>query len=216
MDIFQIHTWPTIGKVDISNLMMIIISGTKIPFRSLKPERVSLTRTTTFSIYTHKNDIMEYLLLSSEKILTPQRFSWFWLTRVGYSLYTCIYSIWRPNRETRQRDTHVTSDTILCAFHTFQIIFNTFFFKFYYGTPPDWYICNKCHSSAIYVTLVSDICGICRVLLTLNTSPPGQNGRHFADDIFRRIFVNGKFWICIEISLKFVPKGPVDNNQALG
>ena len=38
----------------------------------------------------------------------------------------------------------------------------------------------------------------------LNSSPPGQNGRHFADDIFRCIFVNGMFCILIKISLKFV------------
>ena len=40
----------------------------------------------------------------------------------------------------------------------------------------------------------------------LKLSPHGQNGRHFADDIFRRIFVNDKFSILIKISLKFVPK----------
>ena len=47
------------------------------------------------------------------------------------------------------------------------------------------------------------------------THPPGQNGRHFADDIFRCIFVNEKFCILIWISLKFVPKGPIDNIPAL-
>ena len=46
-------------------------------------------------------------------------------------------------------------------------------------------------------------------------SPPEQNGRHFADDILRCIFVNGKDCILIKISLKFVPKGPIDNNHAL-
>ena len=34
--------------------------------------------------------------------------------------------------------------------------------------------------------------------------PPGKNGRHFADDIFKCIFVNEKFCILIKISLKFV------------
>ena len=51
--------------------------------------------------------------------------------------------------------------------------------------------------------------------LNINSSPPGQNGRHFADNIFRCIFVNEKFCILIIISLKFVPKGPIDNNPAL-
>ena len=51
--------------------------------------------------------------------------------------------------------------------------------------------------------------------LYLNSSPPGQNGRHFADDIFRCVFVNEKSCILIRISLNFVPKGPIDNNPAL-
>ena len=53
------------------------------------------------------------------------------------------------------------------------------------------------------------------VQLCLCWSPLGQNGRHFADDIFRCIFVNEKFCILIKISLKFVPKGPIDNNPVL-
>ena len=51
--------------------------------------------------------------------------------------------------------------------------------------------------------------------LRINSSPPGQRGRHFAHDIFSCIFVNEKFDILIEISQKFVPKGPIDNNIAL-
>ena len=39
----------------------------------------------------------------------------------------------------------------------------------------------------------------------VNSSPPGQIGRHFEDDIFRCIFVNEKFCILIKISLKFIP-----------
>ena len=33
--------------------------------------------------------------------------------------------------------------------------------------------------------------------------------------IFSCIFVNEKFWILNKISVKFVPKGPIDNNPAL-
>ena len=46
-----------------------------------------------------------------------------------------------------------------------------------------------------------------------NSSPPGQNGHYFTGDSFMCIFVNEKF--CIWISLKFVPKGPIDNNRAM-
>ena len=49
----------------------------------------------------------------------------------------------------------------------------------------------------------------------VNSSPPGQNGHRFTDDIFRCIFVNETFCILIKISLKFVPKSPIDNNLAL-
>ena len=38
-----------------------------------------------------------------------------------------------------------------------------------------------------------------------------QNGRHFADDIFKCIFLNENIWISINISLNFVPKGQINN-----
>ena len=42
-----------------------------------------------------------------------------------------------------------------------------------------------------------------------------QNGRHFADDIFKCIFLNENVWILIKISLNFVPKDPINNIPAL-
>ena len=49
----------------------------------------------------------------------------------------------------------------------------------------------------------------------VNTLRLRQDGRHFADDISKCIFLNENVWIPIEISLKFVPKGPIDNIPAL-
>ena len=46
-------------------------------------------------------------------------------------------------------------------------------------------------------------------------NPPGQNGRHFADDISKCIFIHGKFCILIQTSLKFVQRGPINNKPAL-
>ena len=40
-------------------------------------------------------------------------------------------------------------------------------------------------------------------------------GRHFADDIFICIFLDENVWIPIKISLKFVPKGPINNIPSL-
>ena len=44
---------------------------------------------------------------------------------------------------------------------------------------------------------------------------PRQNGRLFADDTFIHIFLNENIRISIKISLKFVPKGLINNNPAL-
>ena len=49
----------------------------------------------------------------------------------------------------------------------------------------------------------------------LNTLRLRQNGRHFPDNTFRPIFLNENIRISIEISLKFVPKVPINNIPAL-
>ena len=51
--------------------------------------------------------------------------------------------------------------------------------------------------------------------LIINKLWPRQNGRHFPDDIFKRIFLNENVWISIKISLKIVPRGPINNISAL-
>ena len=49
----------------------------------------------------------------------------------------------------------------------------------------------------------------------VNTLRPRQNGRHFAEDIFKYIFLNENVWVPIKISLKVVPKGRINNIPAL-
>ena len=49
----------------------------------------------------------------------------------------------------------------------------------------------------------------------INTLRPRQNGRHFTDDILKYIFLNEIVWIPTEISLKSVPKDPINNIPAL-
>ena len=90
---------------------------------------------------------------------------------------------------------------------------------------------NKPLSESMMVSLLTHVCvtrpqwvNICILhlipctweqWLCFNSSPPWQNGRHTTDKIFRCIFLNEKFCIMIKISLKFVPKGPIDNKSAL-
>ena len=52
-------------------------------------------------------------------------------------------------------------------------------------------------------------------IIYFNTLKPRQDGRHFSDDIFKRIFLNQNVRIPINISLEFVPKGPINNIPAL-
>ena len=51
--------------------------------------------------------------------------------------------------------------------------------------------------------------------IIVNSLRPRQNGRHFADDTFKRLFQNENVWISIKISLKFVPKAPINNIPSL-
>ena len=51
--------------------------------------------------------------------------------------------------------------------------------------------------------------------ILINTLRPRQTGRHFPDDIFKWIFLNENVWISINISLKFVPRGSINNIPTL-
>ena len=51
--------------------------------------------------------------------------------------------------------------------------------------------------------------------ISFNTLRPRQDGRHFADDVLKCIFLNQNVWILLKIRLKFVPRGPINNIPAL-
>ena len=53
------------------------------------------------------------------------------------------------------------------------------------------------------------------LIIWVNSLRPRQHGRHFADNVFKRIFLNENVWISFKISLKFVPKVPMNNIPAL-
>ena len=73
--------------------------------------------------------------------------------------------------------------------------------------PCQWMISNYFHEVHIYRQHEPG---------AINTLRPRQNGRRFADNTFKRIFLNENVSISIKISLKFVPKGSIYNNPALG
>ena len=77
-------------------------------------------------------------------------------------------------------------------------------------------LCNAFFHQADMIFKKSAWCPLrSRVLTLINTLRPRQNGRRFQDDIFKWIFLNENVWISIEISLKFVPKGEINNIPAL-
>ena len=79
--------------------------------------------------------------------------------------------------------------------------------NFYHIHIAFWILSAKMNVAQIYV--MSKLL-IWNVLLFIAWTR--QNGRLFADDIFRYIFLNEKFCILITISLKLVPKSLIDNN----
>ena len=70
-----------------------------------------------------------------------------------------------------------------------------------------------CLSSSCHHILVIWYYGF--TIMVLNTLRPRQDGRLFPDDIFKYIFFNENVWILIKISLRFVPKAPINNIPAL-
>ena len=79
--------------------------------------------------------------------------------------------------------------------------------------------CDWCSTSVTLVLYAMSWyigpCYNCTQFWWLNTLRPRQNGRHFADAIFKLIFLNENVWIPIKISLKFIPQGPINNIPAL-
>ena len=54
-----------------------------------------------------------------------------------------------------------------------------------------------------------------QALKSFNTLRSRQNGHLFTSDILKCIFLNEIVWILIEISLTFIPKGPINYIPAL-
>ena len=72
---------------------------------------------------------------------------------------------------------------------------------------------EKCHLKVFYYDTCLTI-WLIRSCYPFNTLRPRQNGRHFPDDIFKCIFLSENVRISIDFLLKYVPKGPINNNPA--
>ena len=83
-----------------------------------------------------------------------------------------------------------------------------------YGQRVSWHS----HTQSLEVWIGEKVRHIRRIrtkgVSRINTLRPRQNDRHFPDDIFKRIFMNENTWISNKNSLKFDPKGPINNITA--
>ena len=70
----------------------------------------------------------------------------------------------------------------------------------------------SCHTLPLHCTYYFLMVGICSLI---NILRPRQNGRHFADNIFKCILLNENAWILLKISLKFVREVRINNIPAL-
>ena len=70
-------------------------------------------------------------------------------------------------------------------------------------------LCNKQP-----IKIKTDTCSMI-FQFSIRTLRPEQGGHHFADNIFKCIFLNENVWILIKISLKFIPKGLINNIPTL-
>ena len=85
----------------------------------------------------------------------------------------------------------------------------------------DRYICDKCLLEGVCVNmyhrlvLASSTISAQTNADVFNTLRLRQNGCRFPDDNFKCNFLNEDLWISVKISMKFVPKGPINNIPAL-
>ena len=71
------------------------------------------------------------------------------------------------------------------------------------------------HNGNSYTGKMASLYWFSPLVTRINSLGPRQNRCHFADDIFKCIFLIENVWIPIKISLKFVPKGPINNIPAM-
>ena len=87
----------------------------------------------------------------------------------------------------------------------------------YSKTPPVNMLLQSIWQTRPFVTvnISPHLLHIWEIQTLLNTLRPRQNGRFSADDTFKHIFLNENIRISIKISLKFVPKGLINNIPVL-
>ena len=91
-----------------------------------------------------------------------------------------------------------------------------FYTKFHWPGPIFCSSSSKCTHIGEWGSVSFLHCSKCKLYTAhFDTLRPRQHDRHLADDTFKRISLNENVIIAIKISLKFLPKGPINNIPAL-
>ena len=80
-----------------------------------------------------------------------------------------------------------------------------------YRVCQNWRDVQRCPESIVKICFKRVNLALCLISILR----PRQNGRQFADDILKCIFLIENVWSSLKISLKFVPRGPINNIPAL-
>ena len=90
------------------------------------------------------------------------------------------------------------------------------FFIMYTGYLCQSYVIMLCnHRYGIWKANMTDLFPTPTAASAVNTLRPRQNGHHLPNYILRCIFLNGNEWVLIQISLKCIAKGPINNIPSL-
>ena len=119
------------------------------------------------------------------------------------SFWIVVVSVWKNKPSD---SCGITFQSIFHAAHQHQWTNTVHHVNFRKKNSPYHYLLANCGYQLWYLVVISNL---------FNTLRPRQNGRHFADDNLKCIFLNENAWILIEIPLKFVHKGSINNIPAL-
>ena len=128
-----------------------------------------------------------------------------------YNLLCCVYWFCNVNELKAGRKPIATFSASMpiiflpCPYWALSVFAGIYLSIFHTNIPLKWV--HKCQWNDVWLHQVG--------YTILNTLRPRQDGRYFADDIFKCIFFNENGCILIKSSLKYVRKGSIDNNPPL-
>ena len=156
--------------------------------------------------------------LSCIQLETPSSRLWnFWWIKT-YTTFKQVTSHYLNQRWPLSKPTMALNDAHICKCGNWHMEVETKWQSFHKGHFEVHYRVPKMYF-LLKLTVETHEHAPCRMFFNstfrLNSCPPGRKGRHYADDMFRCIFVNETFVFWLKFHWSLFLKGPIDNNPAL-